>query len=72
LVARFRQSVKDPQLLEGSIPAALRDEYGADNDVCTDNLIMVIFAGFETTTSLVTGLLYHLAQQEGVLDKVRQ
>lgn len=70
-MARFRQSLRDPGLLKGSIPAALRDEYGADSDVCTDNLIMVIFAGFETSTSLVVGLMYHLAQQQAVLDKVR-
>jgi len=31
---------------------------------------MVIFAGFATTTSLVVGLMYHLAQQQAVLDKV--
>lgn len=32
---------------------------------------MVIFAGFATTTSLVVGLMYHLAQQQAVLDKLR-
>lgn len=70
LVARFRRSVQDPNLLPGSIPATLRDEFGADSDVVTDNLIMVIFAGFETSTSLAVRLLYHLAQQPDVVAKV--
>lgn len=45
LIARLRQSLVDPALTPGSMPAKLRDAYGADSDVCTDNLIMVVFAG---------------------------
>lgn len=45
LIARLRQSLSDPALTPGSMPAKLRDAYGADSDVCTDNLIMVVFAG---------------------------
>jgi cytochrome P450 len=71
LVARFRRAVKDPKLLQGSIPAALRDEYGADSNVITDNLIMVLFAGFETSTSLAVRLLYELARHPEALKKVR-
>jgi hypothetical protein len=70
-VARFRRAVKDPKLQPGSIPAALRDEYGADSNVITDNLIMVLFAGFETSTSLTVRLLYELARHPEALKKVR-
>jgi cytochrome P450 len=62
--------VKDPSLLPGSIPAALRDEFGADSDVITDNLIMVLFAGFETSTGLAVRLLYELARHPEALAKV--
>jgi hypothetical protein len=71
LVARFRRAMNDPQLLPGSIPAVLRDEYGADSAVITDNLIMLLFAGFETSTSLAVRLLYELARHPDALKKVR-
>lgn len=71
LIARLRQSLSDPALTPGSMPAKLRDAYGADSDVCTDNLIMVVFAGFETTCSLVTGLLWHLSGKPEALQKLR-
>lgn len=71
LVARFRSAVSDPRLLPGSIPATLRDEYGAESDVVTDNLIMVLFAGFETSTSLTVRLLYELAKHPDALQKLR-
>ncbi|KAF6256096.1 cytochrome P450 [Scenedesmus sp. NREL 46B-D3] len=71
LVARFRRSVKDPRLLQGSIPAALRDEFGADSEIVTDNLIMLLFAGFETSTSLAVRLLYELALNPAALKKLR-
>lgn len=71
LIARLRQSLVDPALTPGSMPAKLRDAYGADSDVCTDNLIMVVFAGFETTCSLVTGLLWHLSRSPEALQKLR-
>lgn len=71
LKARFRASLKDPKgLAPGSLPEALVQAYGADSDVCTDNLIMVIFAGFETTTSLVVGLLNRLLANPAVLKQV--
>ena len=38
----------------------------------TDNLIMVLFAGFETSTSLTVRLLYELAKHPEALQKVRQ
>ncbi|KAL4424039.1 hypothetical protein ABPG75_001340 [Micractinium tetrahymenae] len=71
LIARLRQSLNDSALTPGSMPAKLRDAYGADSDVCTDNLIMVVFAGFETTCSLVTGLLWHLSRNSDALQKLR-
>lgn len=71
LIARFRKSLSGPGLVPGSIPAVLRDTYGASSDICTDNLIMVIFAGFETTASAVVGILYHLPQHPAVFGKVR-
>lgn len=68
-MARFRSSIKDASLLQGSIPATLRDEYGADSEVITDNLVMVIFAGFETSTGLAVRLLYELARDPQALKK---
>jgi cytochrome P450 len=64
--------VKEPKLLKDSIPAVLAAEYGADSDVVTDNLIMVIFAGFETSTGLSIRLLYELARHPEALKKVGQ
>jgi cytochrome P450 len=63
--------VKEPKLLKGSIPAVLAAEYGPDSNVVTDNLIMVLFAGFETSTSLSVRLLYELAKHPDALKKVR-
>jgi len=72
LINRLRESLRDSEGLEkGSMPSKLVEAYGADSDVCTDNLIMVVFAGFETTCGLVTGLLWHLARNPTALDKLR-
>lgn len=72
LIDRLRVSLRDPALKPGSIPAKLRDTYGADSDVCTDNLIMAMFAGFETTCGLATGLLAYMSQSPSALEKLRK
>lgn len=70
LVQRFRQSLNDPHLTPGSIPAKLRDTYGANSEACTDNILMFIFAGFETVASGCANLMLNLSNNPEEMMKV--
>ena len=54
LIERFRQSLRDPSLPAGSIPAVLRDKYGPDSPVCSDTLCPHVLGAYKRcpTTSL--------------------
>jgi hypothetical protein len=47
----------------------LRDEFGADSPVTVDNVKVLLFAGFDTTSSSLT---YMPAQHPDVLQKARE
>lgn len=44
MTARVQQSLRDPNLGEGVVQR-LRDEFGADSQVASDNVIVLMFAG---------------------------
>lgn len=50
--------------------ARLRDEFGADSPVAIDNTVSMLFAGFDTTSSSLTYMLWLLAQHPEVLAQV--
>lgn len=50
--------------------ARLRDEFGPDSPVTVDNTITLLFAGFDTTSSSLSYMLYLLAEHPHVLEKV--
>ena len=47
LIERFRQSLRDPSLPAGSIPAVLRDKYGPESPVCSDNLCPQVLGAYK-------------------------
>lgn len=63
------QTIRSPQCT-GTL-ARLRDEFGADSPVTVDNVITVLFAGFDTTSSSITYMLAQLAEHPDILEKVR-
>jgi cytochrome P450 len=69
LTARIQQTLSSPDC-SGPL-ARLRDEFGADSPVAVDNTITMLFAGFDTTSSSITYMLWLLAQHPEVLEKVR-
>lgn len=50
--------------------ARLRDEFGADSPVAINNTITMLFAGFDTTSSSLTYLLWLLARHPEVMAQV--
>lgn len=68
LTQRIQQTLSSPEC--SSALARLRDEFGADSPVAIDNTITLLFAGFDTTSSSLTFMLGHLAQNPEVLGKV--
>jgi cytochrome P450 len=69
LTARIQQTLSSPDC-SGPL-ARLRDEFGADSPVSIDNTITMLFAGFDTTSSSITYMLWLLAQHPEVVEKVR-
>jgi cytochrome P450 len=69
LTERIQQTLSSPQC-SGAL-ARLRDEFGADSPVAIDNTITLLFAGFDTTSSSLTYMLWLLAQHPDVVQKVR-
>jgi cytochrome P450 len=52
--------------------ARLRDEFGVESPKTIDNVIVLMFAGFDTTGSTLTYMLSLLADHPDVLEKVRE
>lgn len=71
MTARVQQSLRDPNLGEGVVQR-LRDEFGADSQVASDNVIVLMFAGYDTTSSAITYMLNQLALNPHVLEQMRQ
>lgn len=62
------QTLSSPQC--SGVLARLRDEFGVDSPAAIDNTITLLFAGFDTTSSSLTFMLWLLAQHPDVLAKV--
>lgn len=69
LTARIQQTLSSPDC-SGPL-SRLRDEFGADSPVAIDNTITMLFAGFDTTSSSITYMLWLLAQHPEVVEQVR-
>jgi muramoyltetrapeptide carboxypeptidase LdcA involved in peptidoglycan recycling len=62
------QTMRSPRC-SGAL-ARLRDVFGVESPVTVDNVINLMFAGFDTTSSTITYMLSQLAQHPHVLEKV--
>lgn len=51
--------------------ARLRDEFGANSAEAIDNTINLLFAGFDSTSSTITYMIWLLAKHPSVLEQVR-
>ncbi|KAF6251874.1 cytochrome P450 [Scenedesmus sp. NREL 46B-D3] len=71
LQGRVQQSLRDPKLGAGVL-RRLRDEFGADSQVASDNTIVLMFAGYDTTSSAITYMLNQLSLNPHVMQQVRQ
>jgi cytochrome P450 len=67
IVARVSQTLSSPHC-SGAL-ARLRDEFGADSPEAVDNTITTMFAGFDTTSSTLSYLLFLLSGHPDVWNK---
>eukprot|EP00878_Enallax_costatus_P016211 GHUV01017004.1.p1 GENE.GHUV01017004.1~~GHUV01017004.1.p1 ORF type:complete len:388 (+),score=77.49 GHUV01017004.1:1042-2205(+) len=72
LQERVRQALVDPRLPADGWVARLRDEFGADSDKAIDNIIQLLFAGHDTTSSAITFLVWQLSKHPEIVTKLRK
>eukprot|EP00879_Flechtneria_rotunda_P003605 GHRR01003841.1.p1 GENE.GHRR01003841.1~~GHRR01003841.1.p1 ORF type:complete len:402 (+),score=99.42 GHRR01003841.1:454-1659(+) len=72
LVERIQVALASARLPADSMLARFRDEWGPKDERSTDNVITLLFAGHDTTSSAISYLLWQLNKHPAVLEKLRE
>eukprot|EP00879_Flechtneria_rotunda_P028024 GHRR01030098.1.p1 GENE.GHRR01030098.1~~GHRR01030098.1.p1 ORF type:complete len:391 (+),score=127.16 GHRR01030098.1:664-1836(+) len=72
LVQRAEAALSNPDIPPGGLLARFRDEWGPTSDTATNNIINLLFAGHDTTSSAITYMLWLLGTHHEVMNKLRE